>query len=433
MIYDVIIIGGGISGLYSFYKIKQLYKNKYKCLLLEKDNRLGGRAGNDDFHGAKVAIGAGILRKNKDKLLINLCKKLKVPLNEFTVNINYNKIIPIINIIKTLKKLKSSMKTLSEKKKRFFTFKQYFISIFGKKYYNNFKKTLGYTDYENEDAFDVIQNYGMDDNACCWKELHINWKHLVAAMHNKIGYNKIKTSMNVVSIKKTRENPCLFLVETDKGIVFECNKVIVATTIDSIKQIVPGASSKNSIYNEIKGQNFLRLYGKFSKKSSEIMKEYVKGYTIVPGPLQKIIPMDASKGVYMIAYADNLNATFLKKYLEDTPKNRDVFCYLLEKALGICSDPKASDVNPKTVDDGFPDKSLELIAIKDYYWPIGTHYYTPLSDKYENREEFIHNAQNPEKGILVVGEVVSNNQGWSNGALSSVKAVLNKNWVKSEC
>ena len=46
MIYDVIIIGGGISGLYSFYKIKQLYKgkdknknkniNKNKCLLHEE-------------------------------------------------------------------------------------------------------------------------------------------------------------------------------------------------------------------------------------------------------------------------------------------------------------------------------------------------------------------------------------------------------------
>jgi hypothetical protein len=145
------------------------------------------------------------------------------------------------------------------------------------------------------------------------------------------------------------------------------------------------------------------------------MKEYVKGYTIVPGPLQKIIPMNENKGVYMIAYSDNENASFLKKYLEDIPKNREMFCDLLENALGI------------------PNKSLELVAIKDYYWPIGTHYYTPLSNKYENREEFIRKAQHPENGILVVGEVVSDNQGWTNGALSSVKAVLNKKWVKTLC
>jgi hypothetical protein len=255
----------------------------------------------------------------------------------------------------------------------------------------------------------------MDDNACCWKGLYIPWKQLVYTLYNKIGKDKVKTSMNVVSISKISENPCRFSIETKDGLIFESNKVIVATTIDTIRHILPGASVNNSIYNEIQGQNFVRVYGKFSKKSAEIMNQYVKGYTIVPGPLQKVIPIDASKGVYMIAYSDNVNATFLKKYLEDTPKNRYTFCYLLEKALGI------------------PARTLELVAIKDFYWPIGTHFYTPLLSKYENREEFIHHAQHPEKGILVVGEVVSDNQGWVNGALSSVKAVLNKRWIKTDC
>ena len=415
MYYDIIIIGSGIAGLYAAYNIQKMSPST-SFIILEKYKQkwIGGRTNNDMFYGTQVVTGAGVGRKNKDKLLIQLLDELDLTYEEFPFKPYYStQIDKIVDVKKTIKHLKTEYN--KNKKRAHITFKEFAKPLLGDKLYNDFLVSAGYTDYENEDAFDVIQNYGMDDNACCWKELLINWKHLVTALHNKIGYNKIKTSMNVVSIKKTREHPCLFLVETDKEIVFESNKVIVATTIDSIKQIVPGASSKTSIYNEIKGQNFLRLYGKFTKKSSEIMKEYVKGYTIVPGPLQKIIPMDASRGVYMIAYADNLNATFLKKYLEDTQKNRDVFCYLLEKALDI------------------PDKSLELIAIKDYYWPIGTHYYTPLSDKYENREEFIHNAQNPEKGILVVGEVVSNNQGWSNGALSSVKAVLNKNWVKSEC
>jgi hypothetical protein len=143
------------------------------------------------------------------------------------------------------------------------------------------------------------------------------------------------------------------------------------------------------------------------------MKQYVKGYTIVPGPLQKIIPMDENKGVYMIAYSDNKNATFLKDHIENTEKNRQTFCYLLEKSLGI------------------PHGTLELVAMKDFYWPIGTHYYKPLSEKYSNREEFIYDAQHPEEEILVVGEVVSKNQGWVNGALSSVKNVLSKKWVKN--
>jgi hypothetical protein len=412
MYYDIIIIGSGISGLYAGYNIKKASPST-SFIILEKYKKewIGGRTGNDIFYGTEVVSGAGIGRKPKDKLLIQLLNELNLPYEEAPFKPYYStqidKIVDVKKVIQHLKKEYNKNKTQTRT-----TFKEFSKPILGDKLYNDFLVSVGYTDYENEDAFDVIENYGMDDNACCWNELHIDWKQLVTTLHNKIGIDKIKSSMNVVSIKKTGDSPRIFSVETDKGVVFESNKVIVATTIDSIKQIIPGASNKNSIYNEIKGQNFLRLYGKFSKKSSEIMKKYINGYTIVPGPLQKIIPMDASKGVYMIAYSDNASATFLKKYLENTPKNREILCDLLEKALGI------------------HDESLELIAIKDYYWPIGTHYYTPLTNKYKNREEFIHTAQHPENGMLVAGEVVSNNQGWTNGALSSVKAVLNKQWIK---
>ena len=146
------------------------------------------------------------------------------------------------------------------------------------------------------------------------------------------------------------------------------------------------------------------------------MEEYVKGFTFVPGPLQKIIPMDAENGVYMIAYNDNNNTNILKKHLKNTKENRELYEILLEKSLGM------------------PKDSIHIIAIKDFYWPIGTHYYKPLNKElYSSREEFIEKAQHPEKGILVVGEAVSRNQGWTEGALESVEAVVTKQWVKKEC
>jgi hypothetical protein len=186
-----------------------------------------------------------------------------------------------------------------------------------------------------------------------------------------------------------------------------CNKVIVATTISGIRKLLP-----NPIYQDIVGQPFMRLYGKFSKQSVPILKEYVKGYTYLPGPLQKIVPVNPDSGVYMIAYNDNKNTLALKNNLQDTAENRDLYCELLEQSLDI------------------PGNSLHLIAIKSFYWPIGTHYYKPLNQNlYEDRDEFIDIAQHPVKGMLVIGEVVSKNQGWSEGALESVKKVLTKKWV----
>jgi len=41
-IYDVVIVGGGLSGLYFLYKLLQI-RPDWKILLLEKENRLGGR------------------------------------------------------------------------------------------------------------------------------------------------------------------------------------------------------------------------------------------------------------------------------------------------------------------------------------------------------------------------------------------------------
>jgi hypothetical protein len=118
----------------------------------------------------------------------------------------------------------------------------------------------------------------------------------------------------------------------------------------------------------------------------------------------------------MIAYNDNNNTISLKKYLENNEKNRALYCRLLEKALDI------------------QNGLLTLVAIKDYYWPVGTHYYKPLNTKiYKNRDNFIDKAQHPEKGVLVVGELISHNQGWTEGALTSVKKVLTKEWVKNEC
>ena len=98
--------------------------------------------------------------------------------------------------------------------------------------------------------------------------------------------------------------------------------------------------------------------------------------------------------------------------MENTQYNREILCDLISVAL--C-----------------PGIQLKLLAIKGYYWDIGTHYYTPLSNKYSTREEFIKDAQHPEDGMIILGEMVSMHQGWIQGALESVHAALTKKWILS--
>jgi hypothetical protein len=405
--YDIIIVGGGISGLYSAYKILKM-KPETKLLVLEryKKHWLGGRLGNEMFQGVQVVNGAGVGRKEKDYLLIELLKELKIPYNEFQVSHNYAQTIsPPCDTKKLFNIFKKQFKETPAKK----TFKEFAVPILGPDVYKRFTVCAGYTDYENEDAGDTLFNYGFEDNFGHWTALNIPWKLLVDTIAKKVGFQNIRVSRNVTEIKEI--SPCDFIVNTEKDVSYSCNKVILATTISSVQKLLP----LDPIYKQIHGQTFLRLYGKFTKVSAEIMKQFVHGYTVVPGPLKKIIPMNSEKGVYMIAYTDNDDAKFLKDRLENTPKNRDYFCDLLEDALGI------------------PVGALQLIAIKDFYWPIGTHYYEPLRGPYKNRKDFIKKAQNPMPGMLVVGEMISMNQGWTQGALESVEAVVTKKWVESAC
>jgi hypothetical protein len=400
-VVDTIIIGSGMAGLYAAYKIKR-YNPNTSFLILEKYKKhwIGGRSSNDTFYGTEVVTGAGIGRKNKDKLLLQLLNDMgfKNP-PEFTINPDKSNIKDVLDIKKTIKILKNNFNKNKE-----LTFKQYAKHILGEKEYDKFIKSAGYTDYENEDAYETLYYYGMEDNDCCWTAFRVEWKKLVIKLYSYIGEKHFKFSNKVIQIK--REDDGFLSIHTENGAQYTCNNVIVATTIDTTRKLLP----QHPIYNDVEGQPFLRLYAKFTKKSAEIMKQHINRFTFVDSPLQRIIPMDTDKGVYMIAYNDNTNATTLKHHLENNETNRRLYEMLLEHSLGI------------------PNNTLEIIAIKPYYWPIGTHYYKPLNKKlYASREEFMRKAQRPEKNIIVVGEAVSRNQGWTEGALESVETVFVSN------
>ena len=400
--YDIIIIGAGIAGLYAAYTIKKLYPEK-TFLILEKNKKqaIGGRASSEYFHGSEIATGAGIGRKRSDLLLIKLMQELKFKYFEFKTVVNESSKIKHVDIMKTIDLLKSSYKKHPELRHQ--TFKEFFIKTLGSLAYKDFVSSTGYTDYENADIYDTLYNYTMSDIVPGWIGLHISWADLIDKLYNKINSKHFKFSCCVTSLKKTDG---LFEINTQ----YYARKVIVATTISGILKIVPGAAGSQSLYRQIHAQPFLRVYAKFNKESAELLKGLISNYTILKMPLQKIIPINAEKGIYMIAYSDNKSALYLKKYIVNTNANREMFCRLLDDALGV---------------------KLKITAIRSYYWAEGTHYYEPIPDNFKNREEFLRAVQHPQENLAVVGEAVSIHQGWVEGALESVQRAITKKWIQT--
>jgi hypothetical protein len=400
MIYDIIIVGAGIAGLYAAYKIKKS-DPKSKILVLEAESHIGGRAGTHKFNGVNVLSGAGVGRKKKDVRLTALLKELKISYNEFDTEPNFSAtILPKCALKKTFLELRSKY---NPKNHEHLTFRKFALSILDADAYHNFVTCSGYSDYESENAYDTLYNYGFDDNYQKWTALGISWKTLLEKLVSSIGKKNIHCSKRVSKIDILEQGVCITI---DNGDKYECKKLVLATTINCLREILPGANSKNAPYRHVHSQAFLRIYGKFTAESSTIMKEICPRTTVVPGPLHKIIPMDSDKGVYLIAYTDNKAARILEKYAENNQKNRSVLCRILEIALGVSSG------------------ALELSDMVPFYWKEGTHYYDPLPLKYNSRKDFIQDLQHPHPNILVVGELASMNKGWVEGAIESVERVL---------
>jgi hypothetical protein len=450
--YDVIIVGSGIAGLYAALTIKKR-NPRLSFLILEKHKKqwIGGRANNEPFYGAQIATGAGIGRK-RDRLLKALVREHGFPINEFKVTPRYSTSMEPVDVKAILSYLRDEYQKYRGPPT---TFEKFAKPILGDKTYKQFVLSSGYTDYEKAGAEETLYDYGMEDNACCLTGFSVDWHHLIHAMAANIGETHFRFSQNVTKITATQDNSGqflkrseaesvgiegfskrsgvettkefrrendtsqLYLLETEYGkTIYKCRKVIVATTITGLRELFP----RHPIYREIEGQPFLRIYGKFTKSSIPTLKEYVGGHIVVTGPLQKMIAINPDTGVYMIVYNDNRHTLALKSRTENTEDNREYYCDLIERSLGI----------PE-------NKRIHLIAIRSFYWNVGTHYYKPLNTaKYSCRDEFIDAAQHPTLGrierpddILVVGEVVTKHQGWVEGALESVDLVVTKKWINN--
>ena len=422
--YDIIIIGSGMAGLYAALKVRKL-SPQLSFLVVEKYDTYGGKSYNEDFENTSVVTGAGIGRLHKDKLLLSLMRKFKIPVHKFETGHNFvASLEPLCHgmVKTTFMELKHAYNKMHARGHAHphTTFKKFATGVLGKKKYDDFVMCAGYSDYENEDAYDVLYHYNFDDNYSRWIGFSVPWKKLVDKIVEKLepGHHIINNT-EVTRILKhdkyfeiTTKHPRHSIHDVQSKKKYYCEKVVIATDIDGIKDLIHNVSSTPELYYQIKGQPFLRLYAKFSRISIPYLKEKIQGVTIIPGPMQKVIPMDPDHGVYMIIYSDNADADFFKKYFKNNEKNRTTLNTLLENSL---------DLKGK----------LRIENIKDFYWKNGTHYYTPLTSQFDTRQDFIAKAQHPDLDVLIVGEVISLHQGWVEGALESVEKTLTKKWLES--
>ena len=191
-VYDVVIIGAGISGLYSAYKIQNINPN-IKLVILEEQSEkyMGGRTGNEIFEGVKIVNGADVGRIGKDKVLLNLLDAFNIKYKIKYSSPDYYNFEPL-DLCKVMKKLKREF--INYKNKDNDTFEIFAKNILGVPAYHLFVTTSGYSDFENSDIRDVLFDYEMDDNIHLDFLQVIEWDKLIKKLVDSINMKNIHFS-----------------------------------------------------------------------------------------------------------------------------------------------------------------------------------------------------------------------------------------------
>jgi protoporphyrinogen oxidase len=237
-IYDYVIIGGGIAGLHTLYKLTKINRN-LKVLLIEKEKYLGGRAQEVNFHGNLIKLGAGIAATD-NKTLLPLLRKLNVK----TVKVRgYKNVIGIkdntYNHNVTIKKLINKYKSLvrSNTKFRNLTVRQFLKKYLKRNEYVNFLKYMEYGDYLDGDVEYYIKRYPIkDDDINPYTIIFLSWTELANKLIKNINKSKIKLNTKCNFITKNNEDNIFTLNVNDDKKIYTRN-IISTVTVNVLNKI----------------------------------------------------------------------------------------------------------------------------------------------------------------------------------------------------
>jgi glycine/D-amino acid oxidase-like deaminating enzyme len=204
----------------------------------------------------------------------------------------------------------------------------------------------------------------------------------------------------------TRAKDGLFEVQGDYGkkaeakpFLYKAERVIIATCRCSLSDFT--VLKGTPLLKQLGTSALIRIYAVFPPDSRGAVWFDGLPKTVTAGPLRYVIPIDAKKGLIMISYTDGPDTEIWRALEGKALEER-----LLKEARVL-----------------FPDKVIPApIFLKKHDWPSGCTYWLPGDYSVAAASLAAHN---PAPGIYVVGESVSTEQAWMEGALQSAETLTN--------
>jgi monoamine oxidase len=430
MIYDIIIIGGGIAGLNIAYQL--IKKNPSTTfLLLEQSKHLGGRVAT--YHSETmntIEMGAGRFSPKHHPLLKTLLKEFGL-FDKCIRNSKKSEYYPIHGedsetkeqIAKSLSKIFQKSKQVPKEYLRQMTFTEYALTILSEKQMEEIQKSFGYySELVIMNAYDTIQLMQiLDTDNTTFYSLQGGFSQLIERMRDSV-LQKTKTSpfryqetlMNILPIHKQNQNQ--YQIITEKGKIYQTKKCILAIPKESLEKIPILQPIRNSLLSKVKSSSLCRIYSKFENSKSHPLWFTHLPRIMTDDPIRMIIPIDKSAGIIMTSYTDNKYANYWKRIYDS--KGMDGLNTELVKHLR------------KIIHTKYPDIEIPLPSETHiFYWEHGVGYWGKHVNSTEVSNKIIQPFLSiPEKEhIYICGENYSEkHQQWIEGALETSQKVLDK-------
>lgn len=405
---DIIIIGGGIGGLYCFYELEKKYKN-LKISLFEKNNYFGGRFLTKykkiKNKNIQYEMGAGRFNDNH-KLMKKLLKELKLekdmikikadtdilPTKDYNLSNKFKNKNTFYYIDKVIKKA-SKEDPIKIRKLSFIEFAKTILKADEIKFMLDFNGYYGELYYEN--CYDSIKLFKEGiRNDINYYILKKGFSSIIKKLILKIKSKNLYLNQELLKIRKYHNT---FLLNIN-GNIYQTKHLILALPKPALLKL-DYLNIHKKYLNSINCKELCRIYSIFPKGWFDKLKK-----STTNNKLRYIIPIDKKSGLIMISYTDSKYAIYWKKFLNLSNKKLTKEIMLqLEKIFNFKIDPPIyNSIN---------------------YWNCGVGYWKPKYNSKKISKKIL--KLNKDDNLYIIGENYSNNQGWSEGALETVNELLN--------
>lgn len=403
--YDFVIVGGGISGL---YMQMNLHKSTNNVILLEQHNNFGGRIYQYYDKNYNISFPSGAARFNKShERVIALLKQFNLldfrsdkggsaEIDFIDVKQQFNDSFTNENGFKYIKKVLNVMKNEDKTILMNSTFSEYARKVLTKQEFEFMLIASGYSGqlkYMNANDAYFLFSTGIRTDVKFWGgKYHLLIEKMVKYLQIK-GCKMMKNT-RVKDVMKVNDD---FEVILDNKTLFT-KQVIFCTPKTSLLNFSCLGSIKSILKNSITCKALCRVYALFNENEEWLLNFNKK--TVVNNALRYIIPMNPQKGLIMISYTDDKYTDYWKNKQHDENDLKTSIVRLIKQVINIeVKPPKQVYVN---------------------YWNCGVAYW----NKGVNSEQISEFITHPLSNTYICGENYSRQQSWVEGALESCDRCL---------